>query len=97
MWVNEDDELKPTDTYLSVLGFVMNPQSTGFVRLQSNNPIDKILIDPQFLSHTFDRRTVIEAIRHVIELIETPAVSKDTIRVVRGPKSKSDKDILVSC
>ena len=74
----------------------MNPQSTGFLRLRSKEPSEKLRIDPQFLSHPFDRRTAIEAIRHVMELIETPAMSKDTIRLVAGPKSKSDEDILVS-
>ena len=97
LWINKDDELKPTDTYLSILSFTMNPQSTGFLRLQSKDPTDKLLIDPQFLSHPFDRRTAVEATRHVMELVETPAMSKDTIRLVGGPKSKSDEDILVSC
>ncbi len=75
----------------------MNPKSTGFVRLQSKNPTDKLLIDPQLLSHPFDRRTAVEAIRHVIELVETPAVSKDAIKLVGDPKSKSDEDLLISC
>ena len=97
LWVNENDELKPTDTYLSVIGFLMNPQSIGSLGLWSEEPSEKLRIDPQFLSHPFDRRTAIEAIRHVMELIETPAISKDTIRLVAGPKSKSDEDILVSC
>ena len=73
----------------------MNPQSTGFVRLRSNDPLDKLLINPQFLSHPYDRRTAIEATRHVLDLTKTPAVSKDTVRLIGGPKSMTDEDILV--
>ena len=74
---------------------LQNPQSTGSLSLQSANPHDTLLIDPQFLSHPFDRRAAIEAIRHTMELIALPLVSKDTIKLVGGPKSSSDEDILV--
>ncbi|MCJ1230773.1 hypothetical protein MMC12_007447 [Toensbergia leucococca] len=94
LWVNENEVLKPADTYLSLLTFWMNPQSTGSLSLQSANPHDTLLIDPQFLSHPFDRRAAIEAIRHTMELIALPLVSKDTIKLVGGPKSSSDEDIL---
>lgn len=96
LWVNKHEELKPTDTYLSVLAFGHNPQSTGSVRLSSADPKDELLIDPQLLSHPFDRRAAIEAVKHTLDLIEAPAISKDTLKVVGAPSSRSDEDILVS-
>ncbi|MCJ1267643.1 hypothetical protein MMC22_007529 [Lobaria immixta] len=94
LWVNEHEELKPTDTYLSILAFGQNPQSTGSVRLKSADLRDGLLIDPQFLSHAFDRRSAIEAVRHTLDLIESPSLSKSTIRLIGAPRSRSDEDIL---
>ena len=95
LFVNADEELKPTDTYLSILVFAMNPQSTGSVQLHSKDPKDQLLIDPQLLSHPFDRRAAIEAMRTTLEMIEMPSLKNDTIKLVGGPKSSSDEDVLV--
>ena len=95
LYINSDEELKPTDTYLSILAFWMNPQSTGSVQLHSKDPKDQMLIDPRFLSHPFDRRAAIEAMRANLEMIEMPSLKNDTIKLIGGPKSNSDEDILV--
>ncbi|PCG91297.1 Glucose-methanol-choline oxidoreductase [Penicillium occitanis (nom. inval.)] len=81
-------------SYICLAVLLMNPQSTGEVRLQSSNPDDPLLFDPHFLEHPYDRRACIETYRHLLELTEHPAFAKDTLATVIGPASKSDEDIL---
>lgn len=73
----------------------MNPQSTGEVTLASANPEDPPKVDPKLLSHPFDRRVMIEAMRSMMQYLEAPVFAKDTVRMIGCPKSKSDEDIWV--
>ena len=73
---------------------LMNAQSTGEVTLQSSDYRQPLLYDPKCFSHPFDRRVAIEATRAVLEVAESPAFAKDTVGVLKVPKSKSDEDIL---
>ena len=81
-------------SYLCLLVFLMNEQSTGEVRLQSSNPDDPLLFDPKVLSHPFDQRAWIEIYRHLLALSRHPAFEKDNVSRLLGPKSDSDEDIL---
>ncbi|KAL3420704.1 glucose-methanol-choline oxidoreductase [Phlyctema vagabunda] len=89
-----EHQLTAEDNYLCALGFPMNPQSEGYVRLASADPKDPPLVDPQLLSHPFDRRVAIEALRSVMDLLEAPVFQKETVKMIGGPKSRSDADIL---
>ena len=73
----------------------MGAQGTGSVSLRSPNPKDPLLIDPQFLTHPFDRRVAIESVREVLKLLNLEALAKDRIRLATGPRGDSDEDILV--
>ncbi|KUJ20239.1 glucose-methanol-choline oxidoreductase-like protein [Mollisia scopiformis] len=92
-----DYDLKPTDSYLTALSFVMNPQSTGEVTLNSADPSDAPKVDPNLLSHPFDRRVMIEAMRQTLDYLEAPAFNKSTIKMIGCPKSRSDDDIWDHC
>ncbi|KAF8858139.1 alcohol oxidase [Acephala macrosclerotiorum] len=92
-----DYTLQPTDSYLTCLSFVMNPQSTGEVTLNSANPSDAPRVDPRLLSHPFDRRVMIEAMRQMMDYLEAPALKKSTIKMIGCPKSRSDEDIWDHC
>jgi choline dehydrogenase-like flavoprotein len=70
-----------------------NPQSEGTVTLQSSDPMVPLLFDPNFFAHPYDRRVVIEATREVLEIANSPAFRKDTIRDLHVPASTSDDDI----
>ena len=59
-------------------------KSYGTVRLQSNNPLDQPLIDPNFLAHPQDREDLIEMIRFVLYFIENSAISPH-IRIMAPP------------
>lgn len=73
----------------------MGFQGTGEVNLRSANPEDPPLIDPKFLSHPYDRRVSIEAVRAALEFLDMPYLAKDQIRLATGPEGRSDEEIFV--
>ncbi|KAG2420365.1 hypothetical protein HFD88_005166 [Aspergillus terreus] len=81
-------------SYVCLLVFLMNEQSSGEVRLQSANPDDPLLFDPKFLSHPFDRRACIETFREALQVTKHEAFTKDTVSTLIAPASESDEDIL---
>ncbi|MCJ1357626.1 MAG: hypothetical protein MMC33_007622 [Icmadophila ericetorum] len=87
-------KVPPEDCYLSFVVAFMNPQSKGEITLSSIDPFKPPLIDPQFLSHPFDRRVAIEAVRDVLDLLDKPEIAKDTVRLGAGPSGRSDEEIL---
>ena len=74
--------------------FNLNTESRGSVTLQSTDPKEPALYDPNFFSHPYDRRVAIEAVREVMKVSRHPAFQRDTVRVLHAPKSDSDEDIL---
>ena len=81
-------------SYICLVVFLMNGQSTGKVRLQSSGPDVPLLFDPHFLEHPFDRRASIEMFKHLLEITDHPAFAKDTLATIIQPASRSDEDIL---
>lgn len=73
----------------------MSAQSRGTVRLRSSEPGDPPLIDPGFLSHPFDRRLAIEAVRETLKLIDVEHLARDQKELAAGPTSRGDDEILV--
>lgn len=72
----------------------MNPQSKGSVQLQSNDPTVAPLIDPNFLSHPFDRRALVEGMRKTKQLLSAPVYATKTISAY-FPKDDSNEAFLV--
>ncbi len=73
----------------------VNPQSEGEVTLSSADPSDPPVVDPNFMSHPFDRRVIIEAMRQMMIYLEAPVFKKSTVKMIGCPKSTSDEDIWV--
>lgn len=73
----------------------MNPQSKGSVRLHSNDPSAAPLIDPNFLSHAFDRRFLIEGMKVTKRLLTAPLYAEKTLKTYI-PVDDSDEAIWVS-
>jgi choline dehydrogenase-like flavoprotein len=70
----------------------MNPQSRGTITLQSSDPRTPPLINPNFLTHPFDRRLLIDGIREVMRIQRAPVFASRTLKRL-GPASESDEDI----
>ncbi|KAF7592689.1 hypothetical protein BBP40_012591 [Aspergillus hancockii] len=80
--------------YAALNCFVLNNQSIGEVSLQSSDPQAPLRFDPKILSHDFDQRVAIEALRDLLKVASHPEFAKDTIGVICGPKSDSGEDLL---
>ena len=88
--------MKAPEEYLAHAVAFMGGQAAGEVKLRSGDPKDPPLVDPKFLDHPFDRRVTIESVREAFELLDLPALAKDQVRLARGPRGRSDEDILVN-
>ncbi|KAG8527105.1 uncharacterized protein KY384_008534 [Bacidia gigantensis] len=87
---------KGPDNYIATGVAPMGTLSSGQVKLRSSNPQDPPLIDPKFLSHPFDRRNAIEAVRETLNLLDLPDLRKDRMCFAEGPDGQTDEALLVS-
>lgn len=83
-----------TPSMATVFIFLLNRQSRGSVTLQSSDPKEPLLFDPDFLAHPYDRRVAIEMTREMLRLTSLPGYAKNTVKAMEGPASDSDEDIL---
>ncbi|KAM0258027.1 hypothetical protein ACHAQJ_004070 [Trichoderma viride] len=89
-------ELKPEElSYSSLSMFLLNEQSCGEVTLQSADPNMPLKFDPKFLSHPFDQRVCIEALRAGMAVIRHPLFAKDSEADIVFPKSSTSDDELL--
>lgn len=65
--------LHNVETY-SILPLLLRPRSTGWVRLRSNNPLAKPLIEPNYFAHREDVNVLVEGIKLAINISATPAM-----------------------
>lgn len=86
--------LDPRPQYLMVTAVGLVLQSRGTVKLASADPKVPAVVDPAWLSHPFDKRTMISSLRHIMQLFESPAIKSRTLMAASVPKSTSDEDIL---
>ncbi|KAH7072667.1 GMC oxidoreductase-domain-containing protein [Paraphoma chrysanthemicola] len=84
----------PTEnkSYLGAICLIMNPQSRGSVTLESSNPSVPPLINPNFLTHPFDRRVIIEGVRETMRIQRSPVYASRTLETL-GPEDDSDEAI----
>lgn len=71
----------------------LRPRSRGTVRLQSDNPMDMPLIDPNYLSDPYDREMSIRGLKLVQEILSQDAL-KPFVMAERlpGPSVQTDED-----
>lgn len=75
--------------------FLLNEQSRGEVTLQSADPNVPLKFDPNFLSHPFDERVCIEALRAGMAVIRHPLFAKDSEDDIIVPKVATSDDGLL--
>ena len=94
---NQSFSVQAPEKYIAfATAFDGNYAARGSVTLSSANPKDPPSIDPKFLAEPFDRRVAIEAVRETLELLDSPGLAKDQVRLATGPEDRSDEAILVS-
>ncbi|MDQ2151083.1 GMC family oxidoreductase N-terminal domain-containing protein [Alcaligenaceae bacterium A4P071] len=52
------------------------PESSGYVRIQSHDYHEAPTVQPNFLSHELDQRTIVEALKIARQLMSSPAMSR---------------------
>jgi choline dehydrogenase-like flavoprotein len=71
------------------------PKSRGEIRLYSNDPADKAIIDPKYLSHQDDQKVMIDGVRKAREILAASVFDQYQSREIGpGPEKQSDAEIL---
>lgn len=70
---------------VTILASVLKPKSEGTVRLRSSDPSDPPLIDPQYLTHSYDKRVLYEGIQLIQRLVDTEAMQKLGAKIKQQP------------
>jgi choline dehydrogenase len=88
----------PLHTFAAFTASVANvqPTSRGYVRLRSNDPADKPVIKPNYLSTDEDRRVAADSIRVVRNIVSQPALRPHKpVEYLPGPQVGSDNAALI--
>jgi choline dehydrogenase-like flavoprotein len=76
-------------------GYVMRPESRGFVRITSSDPDAPMLIDPNYLATDYDRRVSIALFRFIRALYAAPPLAPYVVReTAPGLEVESDDEIV---
>ena len=95
MYTDRDTKGIKPDHGLTLTSCLMNPKSRGEVRIQSSNPLDLPLIDPNFLSHEDDMNVMLNAVKLARKVIQTKPLSDIVLKeTVPGQFINSDEDLL---
>ena len=95
MYTDRDTKGIKPDHGLTLTSCLMNPKSRGEVRIQSSNPLDLPLIDPNFLSHEDDMNVMLNAVKLARKVIQTKPLSDIVLQeTVPGRSINSDEDII---
>lgn len=89
---------KMSDTHGFMTMFnVCRPRSRGSVRLKSASPFDAPLIDPNYFSDPYDRRTTVAAMRLAREIVNQKAFAPYLkAEIEPGIAAQSDEDLEAS-
>lgn len=97
----QSETTNQNNTFL-VLPCLVQPRSVGSIKLNSSDPFDVPLIDPNFLDNAIDRKILIEGINILIKLMKTKSFAKfNVIRSVEittmCSQLKIDSDQFFDC
>jgi choline dehydrogenase-like flavoprotein len=80
---------------IQIFGFQERPESQGSIMIRSADPADQPAIRPNYLSADVDRRAIIDTVRFMRRLVQTPAlqayVAEETLP---GAEVQTDDEIL---
>ncbi|KAH7395261.1 hypothetical protein DE146DRAFT_615996 [Phaeosphaeria sp. MPI-PUGE-AT-0046c] len=87
-------EIEEGNSYMTLIAFLMNPQSEGSVTLRSKDANDSPIIKLNYLTHPYDRVVFREAMRNTWQMtMENPKIKPFVKKTLSGPASMSDADI----
>lgn len=86
----------PEHGFCSLFVAGMNSQSRGDIKLESSNPKDLPLINPNYFGNKYDLVNLKEALKVALKLMKTPTMKERYIQPILAPNSDSDEDLIVS-
>lgn len=89
-------EMRPPDRHgFTISGFPTRPQSTGRITIVSDNPLDRPMIDPGYLSNPADIELMLACIREARRIVSQPAFTDLKPKEISpGPERTSDADLI---
>jgi len=84
----------PKKNGFGILTILLQPKSRGYVSLRSNNPLDKPLIQPNFLSESEDLEILLKGLDVSLGIANSPAMQSicpDGPHIPRANLSRSEK------
>ena len=76
----------------------LRPQSRGTIRIRSSDPLDPPEIQPNYLAHGQDRRTIVAGVRAARAIAASTPMRPYVLREVKpGPDANSDDELLEFC
>ena len=89
-------EMRPPDRHgFTISGFPTRPQSKGRVMIASDNPLDRPMIDPGYLSDPADIDLMLACIREARRIVSQPAFQDLGVKEISpGPERTSDADLI---
>lgn len=79
----------------TILPTLLRPKSRGAVSLQSSNPTDFPIIQPNFLEAEDDRKVIIEAGRKALEIMQSAAFDDCRDSIILPPNADTDDEWLL--
>jgi choline dehydrogenase len=84
----------PYSDGFTVLPSLLRPQSRGYVKLRSANPLDPPIINPNYLAVETDRRLLVEGTKIALQVLEAQAFGPYRSRVHLPEQRGSDEALL---
>jgi choline dehydrogenase len=80
---------------ITIIPGLQRPLSRGWVRLGSSDPLEKPLVNPNYLAEESDARKMVQAVKISREIFAAKAFgSRLTAELLPGPEYKTDADLL---
>lgn len=67
--------IENNDTWM-ILPMLLLPKSEGYIRLRDSNPLNPMLLYPNYLNHTEDYKVILEGIRRSVRISKTKAMQR---------------------
>lgn len=74
-----------------ILVTLLQPKSSGQIRLNGTSPYSKPNIDPNYFSNSDDTKTMIRALRQQLSFVDTASFQKNGGKFIRFPLDECDK------
>ena len=98
MYADRDITNVKPDHGITLTPCIMNPKARGDVQIQSSNPFDLPLINPNFLSNDDDVKTLLSGVKFARKVINTKPLSDIIIEeYFPGKNTTSDEDLINYC